>query len=183
MTERRKTTGKDIIGPDLFVNDYIQSSSVNPVASSAPSAHRGVTFKDPQINVTEEVTNAAQPPPTQLLPPSIPAAVPTSTLSTTQVPQITQPASVPTAPTQTESVPAASVPLQQHTLRLPAVHQPNPQVPSQHHNLTSVANQRQPLSAAASPFTPRPPVNPHRLSFDPSPLPAVYPHVATTPFA
>ena len=26
-------------------------------------------------------------------------------------------------------------------------------------------------------------MNPHRLSFDPSPLPAVYPHAATTPFA
>ena len=45
VTERRKTTGKDNIGPDLFENDYVQSSSVNPVASSAPSASRGVTFK------------------------------------------------------------------------------------------------------------------------------------------
>ena len=100
VTIRRKTISKDNIGPLSFDNDYAPSSSANPVASSAPSAHRGVTFKEPHINVTKAVTAAAQPPATQLLPPVMPAAVTTSAPSTTQVPQIAQSASAPNASTQ-----------------------------------------------------------------------------------
>ena len=121
VTIRRKTISRDNIGPLSFDNDNAQSSSANPVASSAPSAHRGVTFKEPHINVTEAVTAAAQLPATQSLPPAMPATVTASAPTTTQVPQITQSTSAPIASAQPVSVPTAPVQLQQHTLRLLAV--------------------------------------------------------------